>query len=27
LLQVFGTKIWHDNLTNYMAKRETLIAM
>jgi len=26
LLQGFGTKKWHDNLTDYMAKRETLIA-
>jgi type II restriction enzyme len=26
LLQNFGTKKWHDNLTDYMAERETLIA-
>ncbi len=26
LLQNFGTKKWHDNLTDYMSERETLIA-
>jgi type II restriction enzyme len=26
LLQNFGTKKWHDNLTDYMAERETLVA-
>jgi len=26
LLQSFGTKQWHENLTGYMAERETLIA-
>lgn len=26
LLRMFGTPAWHDALTNYMAKRETLVA-